>query len=95
MLLGWWLLTRYIDRGSCINNAAVGPDTVPARRSGLHFKTHISVCWIAQLQRGGDYISEWAWVEGWRNGEKGRNKDKSSVHIATISLVIYLTQGVL
>lgn len=54
-------LTRDDDSCSGIDDAAVWPYTVPARRRRLHFETHSSVRRVLQFEVGGDYICERTW----------------------------------
>lgn len=55
------MLTRNIDGGSSVDDAAVWADTVTARRGSLDFETHISICRVGELQIGRDNIGEWSW----------------------------------
>lgn len=58
-------LTRDADSRSRIDDAAVWPYTVPARRCRLHLETYFSVRGVLQFEAGGDYICEGTWRREW------------------------------
>lgn len=65
-------LTRNSDSGSRLNHAAVGPYTVPARCSRLHFEAYFSVRGIFELEVCGHYICEGTCIREKGDGVEGQ-----------------------